>query len=314
MPRFGADGSYGGEGATALKSFALDMRVPWPPPSPHDEVDVGELAVLLRSLREKPTPPILPGTTGAGIVHGVDISGWQPNAKIDFQELAEDGVRFAYVKASEGLSTTKSFGDHWADLRSVGILRGGYHFASFKGERKRQPQEQADAFLRALEKVDGTFGELRPALDAEWQYFGKGDAGKKAREADMGVNYRLFPARAVIDWCHEFGHRVLEVTGLLPLLYTGNSFWKYRLASTDELVAWALWQAAYRGDGHEIPIDEWPTSMTPPWEKVTVWQHTGKGRLFDGDGDGRIAYAENIDRNAYRGTEEDLVREIGLAA
>src|SRR4051812_9741260 len=60
-------------------------------------------------------------------IHGVDISKWQGD--VDFQALKASGVKFVFMKATEG-------GDHaddrfpinWAGARAAGLHYGAYHF------------------------------------------------------------------------------------------------------------------------------------------------------------------------------------------
>lgn len=292
LPRYGADGHWGAETARALESFARDMRIP----GDYTRAGVAELARMLATLRGGVEPP--------KYVQGVDVSGWQAPSKTDWAELREDGIQFAYIKAIEGCSPRKSFGAHWDAARAAGVLVGAYSFISFKGLRKFQPREQAEAFARMLEASPG---DLPPALDVEWQYYGKGAEGKRKREADLGKRSSKFPAAAVVAFVEECAERMAELTGRTPVLYTGRSFWRDRMHKTRALAHLPLWQAAYTGDGREIPADEWPTSMTPPWDKVAFWQFAGgKGRAPDGDGDGATGFRGALDRNLFNGSRADL--------
>ncbi len=291
LPKYGADGDLGKETKTALKSFAADMRLG------HAVADdVADLAQLLSKLRNVGT------RNPREFVHGIDVSGWQPSDKFDWPEVVEDGVKFIYVKATEGRTPRKSFASHWKAAHDVGLLRGAYHVGYFKRNGKRQHFEQAEAFVRAIEAEGLGLGELPPAADVEWMHF----QTKEKRHADMGVRYKAFPAEAVVEWTIRFVERVKQLTGRTCVLYTGKSFWKHRMHKTEELAPLKLWQAAYTGDGHETP-DEWPTSMTPPWDKVTIHQYAGgRGRLQDGDGDGHVGFVKPIDRNLFNGSLEQL--------
>ena len=80
-------------------------------------------------------------------VTGVDVSHHQ--GRIDWPKVAGSGVRFAYVKATEGGDfIDESFGQNWEQAKAVG---GAYHFyRQCKGGR-----EQAENFLQILPPVTG---------------------------------------------------------------------------------------------------------------------------------------------------------------
>ena len=61
-------------------------------------------------------------------VQGLDVSGHQTS--VNWQQQWNMGARFAYVKASEGnYYTNELFGSQYQGSRSVGMIRGAYHFA-----------------------------------------------------------------------------------------------------------------------------------------------------------------------------------------
>ena len=62
-------------------------------------------------------------------VHGVDVSRYQGN--IDWYQLKQHGVEFAFIKASEGKKLEdKKFKYNWEMAKDAGIARGAYHFYS----------------------------------------------------------------------------------------------------------------------------------------------------------------------------------------
>ncbi|GAC1329400.1 MAG: hypothetical protein NVSMB26_05660 [Beijerinckiaceae bacterium] len=61
-------------------------------------------------------------------IHGIDVSKYQGD--IDWQAVRDAGVRFAWIKATEGGDVTDSkFQANWEGARAAGIPRGAYHFA-----------------------------------------------------------------------------------------------------------------------------------------------------------------------------------------
>jgi lysozyme len=60
-------------------------------------------------------------------VKGVDVSHYQ--GEIDWLALRKSGVRFAYIKATEGASLRDPrFAENWQRSHDAGIARGAYHY------------------------------------------------------------------------------------------------------------------------------------------------------------------------------------------
>ena len=60
-------------------------------------------------------------------VHGVDVSKYQGN--VDWMAVAQGGVNFAYIKATEGGDRLDpKFFQNWNGAKAAGLPRGAYHF------------------------------------------------------------------------------------------------------------------------------------------------------------------------------------------
>ena len=60
-------------------------------------------------------------------IHGLDVSHYQ--ARINWEEVVKNDIRFTFVKATEGEEMKDSlFAGNWKALKRVGIKRGAYHF------------------------------------------------------------------------------------------------------------------------------------------------------------------------------------------
>ena len=60
-------------------------------------------------------------------VHGIDVSKFQGD--IDWNRVADSGVKFAWIKATEGGDhADERFQANWAGAKEAGIPRGAYHF------------------------------------------------------------------------------------------------------------------------------------------------------------------------------------------
>ncbi len=300
LPRHGADGKLGTETLAALRVFSTQHGLA----EPGDDVDerlVGAIVALGTLRAQAPVSPLR-------AVEGVDVSGWQLPDALDWRELAQDGVAFAFVKASQGLGSepARHFARHWGDTREAGLLRGAYHFAELRSPAHRaKPDAQADKLISCVTGAGLGLGELPLVLDLEWQRY----KSKAARSADVGRRSSRFPASAVVAWGLRFGERVKTLTGGLPALYVGASFWRYRLGRSTAFADWPLWQPAYTGDGHEQPsVMRAPISLCAAWpDGPAFWQFAGSaGRAQDSDGDGDVGFDRPLDRNLYLGSLEEL--------
>lgn len=92
-------------------------------------------------------------------IRGVDVSSYQGN--IDWKLLKKQGISFAFIKATEGISwTDKQFENNWHGAKKANIKRGAYHFFSFTSD----PVEQAGHFINTVPKRRDA---LPPVVDFE---------------------------------------------------------------------------------------------------------------------------------------------------
>ena len=70
-------------------------------------------------------------------IWGVDVSHYQ--GEIDWEALAAQGVRFAFIKATEGSGhVDERFFANARGAAAAGIPAGGYHFFSFESAGETQ--------------------------------------------------------------------------------------------------------------------------------------------------------------------------------
>jgi lysozyme len=170
---------------------------------------------------------------------GIDVSHFQ--GEVDWRAVATAGMRFAFIKATEGLDDVDPrFVQNWQGSRAAGLLRGAYHFL----HPDLDARQQAAHFL-AVVTLDTD--ALPPALDVE---------------VTNGVE------RAVLTACIETWLAAVEAAlGCKPVVYTDPSFWRDNVGAN--LGSYPLWLACYAPQP-EVPAD-WPT-----W---TFWQHSQSGRV-----------------------------------
>jgi len=168
---------------------------------------------------------------------GIDVSHFQ--GEVDWRAVAAAGVRFAFIKATEGLDDVDPrFAQNWRQSSAAGLLRGAYHFL----HPNLDAGQQAAHFLSVVTLDDDA---LPPALDVE---------------VTDGVD------PATLTACIETWLEAVEAAlRCKPVVYTDPSFWRDNVGA--DLAAYPLWLACY------APQPEVPAS----WPRWTFWQHSQSG-------------------------------------
>ncbi|GHA80476.1 glycosyl hydrolase [Pontibacter akesuensis] len=193
---------------------------------------------------EKPAPVWPEGHT----VYGVDVSHYQK--EVDWQQVRENQIAFAFVKATEGVSLKdKHFQRNWAGADSAGIIRGAYHFYL----PYLDPEQQANNFLATV-KISS--GDLPPVLDIEVR--GRKSAAQLRKDLKVWLDV------------------VENAYGVRPIIYTGYSFYIDYLAGHFD--SYPLWIAHY--DVPKLKIEKSTT------RKLHFWQYTDIGEV--GGVEGRV--------------------------
>ena len=236
-----------------------------------------------------PSPPLTNGYAHAvppGTVHalapagrpapggrplGMDVSNVN-SPKINVAEQVAAGVKFAYVKASEGVHFTDGdFAMYSGAARNSGIYVGAYHYAR---PDRSNGTAQADYFLdRAGYVADGR--TLPPMLDIEWPWEGSGSTWPC---------YGLTPA-AMSQWIREFVTRVQARTNVLPMLYTNRYWWQKCTNDDPSFGNLPLFIANYNNvDCPELPAG---------WNRWTLWQY-------------QVTAVPHLDWDVFNGSMADL--------
>ena len=217
------------------------------------------------------------------------VDTYHGDGAFNLEAVRAGGVEAVFYKCSEGSTVMDSGYVQAMDrLKTLGFLRGTYHFARGTSDAVRQ----ADLFADDVQCFADTHGDdILPVLDLE------GDP-------------KSFLTMSTAD-AARFLERARERLKRWPLLYMGASKGRTRMrnASPAELDVFRqveLWLAWYqRGDPTALPaFDPWPT-----W---TLLQYTD-GRVADSPRDtARFpnrtpGFArEAQDRSCFRGTVEQL--------
>lgn len=222
-------------------------------------------------------------------IKGLDVSGHQPS--VNWQQQWNMGARFAYVKASEGnYLTNDSFSPQYLGSRSVGMIRGAYHFAI---PNWSSGADQARYFVRNGGGWSADGNTLPPVLDFEFNpyeydtisgfYFGN-------------TCYDMSPAQ-LASWVRDFGNTMRSLTGRLPVIYTNTGWWNYCLGNPAGFGDYPLWVAAYP----LAPTDDAGPVPSASWSTYSMWQYSSTGP-FAGDS------------NVWNGDYASLQKFAGAAA
>lgn len=177
---------------------------------------------------------------GEEAIRGVDVSHF--SGSVDWDVVANQGLHFAYVKATEGVDGADPlFAAHWKDLEGSGLHRGAYHFYVTEDD----PEAQARFFLETARPGPG---DLRPVVDVET------------------IGHGTEPGWP--DGLRRFLEIVEEEVGVAPIVYTSPKFWSAHVK--EDLGHYPLWIAEYGVEEPTVPSG---------WDGWWLWQWKGDARL-----------------------------------
>jgi GH25 family lysozyme M1 (1,4-beta-N-acetylmuramidase) len=210
-------------------------------------------------------------------IHGIDVSHHQD--EINWEMVRKAGVRFAFIKASEG----EEYVDPMFDLNmhgavEAGVLPGSYHFFL----PRYDPLAQARHYARTLQENAVDAPTLPPCVDLETPGLGK-----------SGLNQAL----------RIFMEEIFTLTGRKCILYVSPGFWNSYLpvpvlsgfqllrSGGDWAVDYPLWLAHYTSG--------WPYQIYP-WVSWRFWQYTSAGKI--------AGVNTKADLDYFNGSLEDLFK------
>jgi GH25 family lysozyme M1 (1,4-beta-N-acetylmuramidase) len=197
-------------------------------------------------------------------IQGLDVSGHQPG--VDWQQQWNMGARFAYVKATEGnYFTNPSYSSQYDGSRSVGMIRGAYHFAI---PNWSSGADQARYFVQNGGGWSADGYTMPPVLDFEFNPY----EGRTIDGFYFGNTcYGMSPAQ-LAAWVRDFGSTMLSMTGRLPMIYTNTNWWNQCLGNPAGFGDYPLWVAAYPSS----PTNN-AGSIPSSWDSYAVWQYSSTG-------------------------------------
>ena len=201
-------------------------------------------------------------------MQGIDISGWQ--AGIDLAKVPCD---FVIVKATQGTGyVSESCDAQVQQAISLGKPFGFYHYVNGSGA-----QEEADFFV---DNCTGYFGKGIPCID--WE---------------SGEN----SAWGNTDYLKQLVQRVIDRTGVKPLIYASASSFPWDVAQALDCGAWVAQYADNNATGYQ----------DSPWNEgayeCAIRQYSSNGRLdgYSGSLDLDKAYMDADGWARYVGTASD---------
>ncbi|GAA3443206.1 lysozyme [Planomonospora venezuelensis] len=199
-------------------------------------------------------------TLSGPAVPGVDVSNW--TGEIDWVGVAEGGVAFAFVYASEGLDyTNEHFEAQYGGAAEAGLLRGAYHFAQ---PHESGGAEQADFFIDNGGGWTPDGRTLPGVLDVEDNPYNN----RNGLNNCYGLSKQKMTA-----WIGDFTRRYRQRTGRDAIIYTTTSWWRTCTGDSPGFGRNPLWLARWGAEPGELPAS---------WTRHTFWQSADKGRGLPG--------------------------------
>jgi lysozyme len=197
-------------------------------------------------------------------IQGIDVSKYQ--GTIDWNAVASSGVKFAWIKATEGGDhIDERFQANWQGAKLAGIPHGAYHFMYWC----RRPIEEATWFEENVPVEDDA---LPPVLDVE------PTPDSKTCRRHLERDQTIADMKVVLDEMERhFGKR--------PIIYTSVEFYR-AILSGGAFADYPIW---VRSTKHNpaLPYGD------RDWK---FWQYQADGIVPGIDGD--------VDRNVFYGDRD----------
>lgn len=168
-------------------------------------------------------------------VRGIDVSAH--NGTIDFKKVAQNGIEFVFIKATEGKDfKDKNFRTNYDRARAAGLKTGIYHFFRFD-------RDGVDQAINFMQTVGARQPELGLVIDVE-------KSGNPNYVPAEVVSRRL---AEMVDYLNLLGHRVMFYTNkdgyyeYLADTFPGSPLWICGFYENPINAEWTFWQFNHRG-------------------------------------------------------------------
>ena len=212
-------------------------------------------------------------------IQGMDVSSHQP--AVDWRAAWNQGSRFAYVKATEGIDYKNPlYNQQYTGAATVGMDRGAYHFAL---PYLSSGAVQANFFVNNGGGWSADGRTLPPLLDIEYNPY-----------PSLGNTCYNMSAGQMVSWLKDFSNTVKARTGRVPMIYTTTDWWRTCTGNSAAFADHPLHIAAYNTT---------PGPMPAGWETYSVWQYSSTGP-FEGDSNVWNGTAAALDAFVMNGTPD----------
>lgn len=235
---------------------------------------------------------VTPRVASSSYVPGMDVSAWQPN--VNWAGDYGNGARFAYIKATEGVSYRSStFSSQYAGAYKAGMIRGAYVYAQ---PSTASGVDTANYFFANGGKWSPDGKTLPPLLDIEY--------GSAAQGTCYGMS-----ASAMVNWISSFTNRMHTLTGVWPAIYTTTNWWTTCTGNSAAFGQNPYFVARYT-------TASTPGTLGASWGSWTMWQWASSG-VFAGDQDvfnGTLAQLQAFAAGTTRVSTAPVTRVAGADA
>jgi lysozyme len=198
-------------------------------------------------------------------IHGIDVSKYQ--GAVDWSRVADSGVKFAWIKATEGGDHVDAyFQANWNGAKAAGVPHGAYHFVYWC----REPIEEVRWFEQ---NVPVEADALPPVLDVE------------ADTESRTCHKRLEQQQTIADMKLMLSE-MERYFGKKPIIYTSVDFYR-EILSDGAFSDYPMWVRSTK----YYPAVKYGDR---PW---LIWQYQADGHV--------PGIAGKVDRNVFYGSQKD---------
>jgi GH25 family lysozyme M1 (1,4-beta-N-acetylmuramidase) len=218
------------------------------------------------------TPEIIKKAKGT---YGIDFSRYETDdCRIDWQQVADLGLRYVHLEISKGETQFKSVVANWAKLESMHaskkLFRGAYHFLLPNDDFSTDAAAQVSVFLTGIGATGGNQPvQLPPVLDIEPTRTpvtqGTPDFDDCEKQKDHRLShsdekppksyycdiwYKMKP-EAIVTLALNWINAVKSATGKDVMVYSSPGVWKQILKQSGKPLSSgrAIWIAQYATEG-----------------------------------------------------------------
>ena len=185
------------------------------------------------------------------MLRGIDVSTHQ--GMIDWDAVADAGLSFAIIKATQGRSestaglrnfTDSKFKRNITEAHRIGLRIGVYHYLT--AQTISEAMEEAQYFLSVIEPYRDII-DLWAVVDVESKYLPKD---------------KSLLSQIVNTFCSR-----VDAGGYAPMIYTNPDYLKNRL---NDISYWPLWLALWRSKTKVPSLSDYPAMRLWQWGGESV--------------------------------------------